>query len=134
MKLNKTFAILEWNDAKAAEERLARKVSSKLQLGDIYFTYNVPLQVHIIYNKEEDPKSGISFKNSTILNYMPRKCCARMQCFDEIFDMKQRPTAKDVKDFMKISGLVLENLAKQFKNFKPLKLDCSEIYYANTAR
>ena len=133
MKFTKISSILEWNDAKAADERLAKKVSSKLQLGDIYFTYNVPLQVQIIYNKEEDPKSGINFKKSTILNYMPRKYRAQTQRLDEIFDMACEPTVKDIKDFMKVSGLILENLSKQFKSFKPLKLDNSMIYYPNTA-
>ena len=134
MKLKKTFAILEWNDAKPAEERLAKKISKKLLLGEIYFSYNVPLQVQVVYNKEEDPKSGIDFTKSTILNYMPRKCAVHQELLSEVFNMAKIPDAKDVKDFMKVSGFILENLSKQFKNFKPFKLDYSEIYYPNTAR
>ena len=134
LKFTKMSDVLEWNDAKPAEERLAKKVSKKLLLGEVYFSYNVPLQVQVVYNKEEDPKSGIDFTKSTILNYMPRKCTVQQEFLSEVFNMAKIPDAKDVKDFMKISGLVLENLSKQFKSFKPLKLDNSMIYYPNTAR
>lgn len=134
LKFTKMSDVLEWNDAKPAEERLAKKISKKLLLGEVYFSYNVPLQVQVVYNKEEDPKSGVDFKKSTILNYMPRKCTVQQESLSDVFNMAKIPDAKDVKDFMKVSGFILENLSKQFKSFKPLKLDNSMIYYPNTAR
>ena len=125
-------SILEWNGATPAEERLAQKVSKKLQLGAIYFSYNVPLQVWIAFNKEEDPKSGINFKKSQILNYMPRKECTEFLSFEDLFSSVNDVTDKDIKDFMKVSALVLENLARQFRKFNPLKLNRCEIYYPNS--
>ena len=123
--------ILEWNGATPAEEHLAQKVSKTLQLGTLYFTYNVPLQVWIAFNKEEDPKSGINFKKSQILNYVPRKECTEFLSFDNLFSSVNDVTDKDIKDFMKVSALVLENLARQFKKFSPFNLKRNEIYYPN---
>lgn len=124
--------ILEWKTAKPSEERLAKKVSKKLQLGDIYFRYNVPLQVWISYKKENDPKSGIDLKKSRMLNYMPRKECSMFESLSDVFDMSQNIAVKDIKDFMAVAGIILANLAAQFKKFKPLDSDNNYVYYPNT--
>lgn len=63
--------ILEWKGARRADEKLAQKVAK--QVGSLYFSYNVPLQIYIVYNEDEKPKSGINIYQSNILNYSPRK-------------------------------------------------------------
>lgn len=122
--------ILEWRGAKPKDEALAKKISKKLQLGSIYFTYNVPLQIWIGYNEDDKPKSGISLKKSLILNYMPRKEACKMESLSNIFSNDVEVTAQDLKDFMKISALIIKNLAKQMEKFNPFS-ETSYVYYPN---
>ena len=124
--------ILEWIGVDPKDEALAKQISKKLLFGETYFTYNVPLQIWIGYKKERDPKSGIDLDKSQILNYMPRKDECRMENLSDIFSSSVNVTAKDIKDFMKISSLILKNLARLMDNFDPLKLDRNCVYYPNS--
>ena len=124
--------ILEWKGAKRADEKLAQKVAK--QVGSLYFSYNVPLQIFIKYNENGKPESGIDICQSEILNYMPRKDRCEFITLDKVFVNAKKVTAKDVKDFMKVSALVLGNLAKQFKTLDPTKDPDPCIYYPNCSR
>ena len=61
------------------------------------------------------------------------KTGCKLLTLDKVFITK-KVTAKDVKDFMKVSALVLENLAKQFKTLNPTKDPDPSIYYPNCSR
>lgn len=41
--------ILEFSHATPKEEAAAKRVSKKLDLGEIYFTYNLPIQIFLAY-------------------------------------------------------------------------------------
>ena len=123
--------ILEWKGAKRADEKLAQKVAKKV--GELYFTYNLPLQVNIVFNEDEKPESGIDLDSSVILNYMPRKeRCERLSLRDVFtLDDGNPVTAQDIKDLMKVSAVILEHLAEQFKKFNPSKNSEPVIVYPN---
>jgi len=125
--------ILEWDGVDPKDEEAAKRISQKLQLGEVHFAYNVPLQIWIAYNKEDEPESGINLSESRILNYMPRKERCEMEALDEVFSSDVDVTADDLKEFMRISALIVKNLAKQMENFDPLGgEDRNYIYYPNT--
>lgn len=130
LEVNQSSPILEWKDAKPEDEALARKISKKLQLEKLYFTYNLPLQIWISFNEEENPKSGINAHESIILNYMPRKETCEMLPLDEVFNSYEEITAQDIKDFMKVSAIVLKHLASMMDSFNP-KDKSPAIYYPN---
>ena len=121
--------ILEWRGVKPEDEKLAQKVAKKV--GELYFTYNLPLQVYVEFNEDGKPESGISIENSTILNYMPRKERCELLTFGQVFENTEYVAAQDVKDFMKVSALVLEHLAEQFKKLDPAKDPEPYVYYPN---
>ena len=131
--MNSEYKILSWNDVDPKDEEAAKRISQKLQLDDIYFAYNVPLQIWIAYNKGDEPESGINLSESRILNYMPRKERCETEALDEVFSSGVDVTVDDIKEFMRISALIVKNLAKQMENFDPLGgEDCNYIYYPNT--
>ena len=129
LEFNHNSLILEWKGAKPEDEELAQKVAK--QVGSLYFSYNVPLQVYVEFNEDGKPESGISIENSTILNYMPRKQRCELLKFWQVFENIEHVTAQDVKDFMNVSALILEHLAEQFKKLDPAKDPEPCIYYPN---
>lgn len=121
--------ILEWKGARREDEKLAQKVAT--QVGSLYFSYNVPLQVYIEFNEDGKPESGINIENSNILNYMPRKERCEFLTFGQVFENIEHVTAQDVKDFMNVSALIPEHLAEQFKKLDPAKAPKPYVYYPN---
>lgn len=128
--VNNDSPILEWKDAKPEDEALARKASKKLQLGKLYFAYNVPLQIWINYKEDDDPGSGIDLSESNILNYMPRKERCEFLNLDEVFSTSEDITAEDIKEFAKVSALILRNLAARMERLDPLGKN-HIVYYPN---
>ena len=121
--------ILEWKGAKPEDEKLAQKVAKKV--GELYFTYNLPLQINIVFNEDEKPESGIDIDSSVILNYMPRKeRCERLSLRD-VFILDTNVTAQDIKDLMKVSAVILVHLGEQFRKLNPAKDPESVIVYPN---
>ena len=104
--------ILEWEDAES--EFAAEKVSKNLRLGRTYFTYNLPLQIHIIYKDGKERKtpcllkSMIDMDKSYILNYMPRKEHLCTLKFSELFI--NPPSKENLDDFTKVSAEILAHL------------------------
>ena len=127
----KESPVLEWKDVDPKDEAAAKAISAKLDLGDIYFSFNVPLQIWIIYNVEDQPRSGINLEESQVLNYMPRKERCEMQSLADIFSADAKVTPEDIKEFMRISALVMKNLARQMEKFNPLDLKKNSVYYPN---
>lgn len=121
--------ILEFSHATPEEEAAAKRVSQKLGLGEIYFTYNIPIQVFLGYNKENDPKSGINLKESCIWNYMPRKNTMVEETLDELFSSSETVTDKDIKDLMVVTAAILRNLGKEMLKLGEGKTDT--VYYPN---
>ena len=127
----KECPVLEWKGVDPKDEAAAKAISAKLDLGDIYFSFNVPLQIWITYNVEDQPRSGINLEESQILNYMPRKMRCEMQYLADIFSADVKVTPEDIKEFMRISALVMKNLARQMEKFNPLDLKKNSVYYPN---
>lgn len=131
--LKKECPVLEWKDVDPKDEAAAKAISAKLDLGDIYFSFNVPLQIWITYNVEDQPRSGINLEESQVLNYMPRKERCEMQSLADIFSADAKVTPEDIKEFMRISALVMKNLARQMEKFNPLDLKKNLVYYPNSS-
>ena len=129
----KESPVLEWKDVDPKDEAAAKAISAKLDLGDIYFSFNVPLQIWITYNVEDQPRSGINLEESQVLNYMPRKESCEMQSLADIFSADAKVTPEDIKEFMRISALVMKNLARQMEKFNPLDLKKNLVYYPNSS-
>ncbi len=129
----KECPVLEWKGVDLKDEAAAKAISAKLDLGDIYFSFNVPLQIWITYNVEDQPRSGINLEESQILNYMPRKMRCEMQSLADIFSADAKVTPEDIKEFMRISALVMKNLARQMEKFNPLDLKKNSVYYPNSS-
>lgn len=127
----KECPVLEWKGVDPKDEAAAKAISAKLDLGDIYFSFNVPLQIWITYNVEDQPRSGINLEESQILNYMPRKERCEMQSLDDIFSSGVKVTPEDIKELMRISALVMKNLARLMEKFNPLDLKKNSVYYPN---
>ena len=51
--------ILEFSHATPEEEAAAKRVSKKLDLGEIYFAYNLPIQIFLAYKEEDNPKRAV---------------------------------------------------------------------------
>ena len=129
----KECPVLEWKGVDPKDEAAAKAISAKLDLGDIYFSFNVPLQIWITYNVEDQPRSGINLEESQVLNYMPRKERCEMQSLADIFSADAKVTPEDIKEFMRISALVMKNLARQMEKFNPLDLKKNLVYYPNSS-
>lgn len=123
--------VLEWSDADPKDEAMAKRISKKLQLGEIYFSFNVPLQIWIIYNEDENPESGINLEESAILNYMPRKEGCRMENLSDIFSSDEEISTDDLQDFMRVAAVILRNLARRMDDFNPLDMKKNLVYYPN---
>lgn len=123
--------ILEWEDAKT--EFAAKCVSKNLQLGRTYFTYNLPLQIHIVYKDgkyRKTPclmKSKIDMDESYILNYMPRKEQTCALKFSELFI--KPPSKEDLEDFAEVSADILNHLGVLMKDVGRRRKD--DVYYPN---
>ena len=123
--------ILEWEDAES--EFAAEQVSKNLQLGRTYFTYNLPLQIHITYKDGKERKTPCSLKSmidmdkSWILNYMPRKehlCTLR---FSELFI--KPPSKQDLDYFTEVSAEILNHLGLLMTEVGRRRSD--DVYYPN---
>lgn len=105
-------SILEQEDAET--ELAAEHVSKNLQRGRLYFTWNLPLQIHIVYKDgkyRKTPcliKSKIDMDKSWILNYMPRKEKTCVLKFSELFI--KPPSKEDLEHFAEVSADILSHL------------------------
>lgn len=121
--------ILDFSHATEEEEAAAKRVSQKLGLGEIYFAYNLPIQVFIGYNEEGNPKSGINLSESCIWNYMPRKNAMAEETLEELFSSSEEVTAADIKDLMIVTAAILRNLSKEMLKLGEGKI--ATVYYPN---
>ena len=121
--------ILEFSHATAEEEAAAKRVSKKISLGEIYFTYNLPIQVFLAYNEDGNPKSGIDPYRTCVWNYMPRKNRMDEETLADIFSDPDSLTKADVKDLMVVTAAILRNLGKEMIKLGEGKTDT--VYYPN---
>ena len=123
--------ILEWEDAES--EFAAKCVSKNLQLGRTYFTYNLPLQIYIIYKDGKERKtpcllkSMIDMDKSYILNYMPRKEQLCTLKFSELFI--NPPSKQDLENFTEVSAEILSHLGDLLIEVGRRRKDI--VYYPN---
>ena len=112
--------ILEWEDADGGAEFAAKSVSKNLKLGETYFTWNLPLQIHIIYKDGKERKTPCSLKSmidmdkSWILNYMPRKERTCTLKFSELFI--KPPSKQDLDNFTEATAEILNHLGLLMTN------------------
>jgi len=85
----------------------------------LYWSYNLPLQVHPIHDDPDDDTSPLI--NTTILNYMPRK--GRIEELD-LSDVLEEQTRQE---FFETAALHFENLAKLMR--KAAEDESTYIYY-----
>ncbi len=121
--------ILEFKHATAEEEAAAKRVSEKISLGETYFTYNLPIQVFLGYNEDDNPKSGIDPHKTCVWNYMPRKNQMAEETLADIFSDPDSLTKDDIKDLMVVTAAILRNLGKEMLKLGNGKTDC--VYYPN---
>lgn len=121
--------ILEFKHATAKEESAARRLAKKLNLGAIYFAYNIPIQIFLAYNEEDNPKSGIDPYKTCIWNYMPRKNRMDEESLADLFANPDSITKNDIKDLMVVTAAILRNLGKEMIKLGEGKTDC--VYYPN---
>jgi len=121
--------ILEFSHATPEEEAAAKRVSKKLGLGEIYFSYNLPIQIFLAYKKEDDPKSGIDPHKTYVWNYMPRKNRIDEETLANIFSDPDSLTKDDFNDFMIATSAILRNLSKEMLKLGEGKTDT--VYYPN---
>ena len=117
--------ILEFSHATPEEEAAAKRVSKKLDLGEIYFTYNLPIQIFLAYKEDGDPdpyKTGV-------WNYMPRKNKMDEETLADLFTDPDSITKDDIKDLMVVTAAILRNLGKEMLKLGEGKTDC--VYYPN---
>lgn len=130
-KNDKPLPILEWEDAEA--EFAAELVSKNLKLGRTYFTYNLPLQIHIVYkdgNYRKTPclmKSKIDMDKSWVLNYMPRKGRTCDLKFSEMFI--KPPSKEDLRHFTEVTADILSHLGDLMIEVGRRRKD--DVYYPN---
>ena len=123
--------VLEWEDVES--EFAAEQVSKNLQLGRTYFTYNLPLQIHIIYKDGKERKTPCSLKSmidmdkSWILNYMPRREQTCNLTFSELF--VNPPSKQDLEDFTEVSAEILSHLGDLLVEVGRRRKD--DVYYPN---
>ena len=130
MNKNKT-PILEWDDA--TSEINAECVSKNLQLGRTFFTYNLPLSIHIVYNDGKERKTSCCLKSkidmgkSYIVNYMPRKERTTILKFSELFI--KNPSKEDLYDFTKVTNDIIRHLG--YLMMKVGRRQSDDVYYPN---
>lgn len=74
---------------------------------NIYWAYNLPLQVYPQHENKDDESSPVI--STSILNYMPRKHTCEMLDLEECFDGLVR------EEFFNKAADILENLAKHMR-------------------
>ena len=121
--------ILEFNHATPEEEAAAKRVSKKLDLGEIYFTYNLPIQIFLAYKEDGDPKSDIDPYKTCVWNYMPRRNRMDEQTLADLFTDPDIITKDDIKDLMVVTAAILRNLGKEMLKLGEGKTD--GVYYPN---
>ena len=121
--------ILEFSHATPEEEAAAKRVSKKLGLGEIYFAYNIPIQIILAYKEEDNPKSGIDPYKTCVWNYMPRKSRIDKETLADIFSNPNSLTKDDFNDFMTATSAILRNLSKEMLKLGEGKIDT--VYYPN---
>lgn len=121
--------ILEFSHATPEEEAAAKRVSKKLGLGEIYFAYNLPIQIFLGYKEEDNPKSGIDPYKTCVWNYMPRKNMMDEETLADIFSDPDSITKDDIKDLMVVTAAILRNLGKEMLKLGEGKIDT--VYYPN---
>ena len=121
--------ILEFSHATPEEEAAAKRVSKKLDLGEIYFAYNLLIQIFLAYKEEGNPKSGIDPHETCVWNYMPRKNRMDEQSLADLFVDPDHITMADVKDLMVVTAAILRNLGKEMLKLGEGKTDT--VYYPN---
>ena len=121
--------ILEFSHATPEEEAAAKRVSKKLDLGDIYFTYNLPIQILLSFKEDGDPQSGIDPYKTSVWNYMPRKNRMDEQTLADLFIDPDSITKDDIKDLMVVTAAILRNLGKEMLKLGEGKIDT--VYYPN---
>ena len=121
--------ILEFSHATPEEEAAAKRVSKKLDLGEIYFTYNLPIQIFLSFKEDGDPQSGIDPHKTCVWNYMPRKNRMDEQTLADLFTDPDSITKDDIKDLMVVTAAILRNLGKEMLKLGEGKTDC--VYYPN---
>lgn len=121
--------ILEFSHATPEEEAAAKRVSKKLDLGEIYFTYNLPIQILLFFKEDGDPQSGIDPHKTYVWNYMPRKNRMDGQTLADLFIDPDSITKDDIKDLMVVTAAILRNLGKEMLKLGEGKTDC--VYYPN---
>jgi hypothetical protein len=121
--------ILDFSHATAEEVAAAKRVSEKLGLGEIYFAYNVPIQVFLAYKEEDNPKSGIDPYRTCVWNYMPRKNRIDEETLADIFSDPDSLTKDDFNDFMIATSAIFRNLSKEMLKLGEGKTDT--VYYPN---
>ena len=121
--------ILKFSHATPEEEAAAKRVSEKLDLGEIYFTYNLPIQIFLAYKEEGNPKSGIDPHETRVWNYMPRKNRMDLQLLADLFTDPDSITKDDIKDLMVVTAAILRNLSKEMLKLGEGKTDI--VYYPN---
>ena len=121
--------ILEFSHATAEEEAAAKRVSEKISLGELYFSYNIPIQIFLAYNEDDNPKSGIDPYRTCVWNYMPRKNRMDEETLADIFSDPDSLTKDDIKDLMVVTAAILRNLGKEMLKLGNGKTDC--VYYPN---
>jgi len=130
-KNDEPLPILEWEDAES--EFAAEQVAKNLRLGRTYFTYNLPLQIHIIYKDGKERKTPCSLKSmidmdkSYILNYMPRKEHLCTLKFSELFI--KPPSKQDLDYFTEVSAEILSHLGDLLVEVGMRRKD--DVYYPN---
>ena len=121
--------LLEFSHATPEEEAAAKRVSKKLGLGEIYFAYNIPIQIFLAYKEGGDPQSGIDPHKTYVWNYMPRKNRMDEQTLADLFTDPDSITKDDIKDLMVVTAAILRNLGKEMLKLGEGKTDC--VYYPN---
>ena len=121
--------ILEFSHATPEEEAAAKRVSKKLDLGEIYFTYNLPIQIFLAYKEDGDPKSGIDPYKTGVWNYMPRKNKMDEETLADLFTDPDSITNDDIKALMVVTAAILRNLGKEMLKLGEGKIDT--VYYPN---
>ena len=113
--------ILEWEDTRdGAAELKAGRLSKNLRSGRAFFTWNLPLQLHIVYKdgvERKTPcllKSKIDMDKSWILNYMPRKGRVSPLKFSEIFI--KPPSKSDLEHFGLVTAEILCHLGDMMQS------------------
>ena len=116
--------ILEFSHATPEEEAAAKRVSKKLDLGAIYFTYNLPIQIFLAYKEEDNPKSGIDPHKTCVWNYMPRRNRMDEQTLADLCTVADSITKDDIEDLMVVTAAIVRNLGKEMLKLGEGKTDC----------